>query len=93
MASTIEPPKKISVLYSADRGKPFFEGVKDKIEIACVGDSLTGWNNYGSRLKWDHGTYPEFLAELADRRVANLGVAGKHSHNGHSMGGYCKSSQ
>jgi len=69
----------------ADQGSDAFEAARRQIDVVCLGDSLTGWNNYGPRSGWPWPTYPEFLAELCEPfglRLANAGVAGEVSGNG-----------
>ena len=50
-----------SVLYIADRGMPSFQAAPLSVDVVCVGDSITGWNNFGSVRDWPYRTYPEFL--------------------------------
>lgn len=64
-----------------------FEAEARMVEILCVGDSLTGWNNFGAPSTWPFRCYPEFLqAQLHEagfpQRVANAGMAGEVSKNG-----------
>jgi lysophospholipase L1-like esterase len=76
----MEPP-----LYLADQGLPGFEQARTQVDVVCVGDSLTGWNNYGPAADWPWPTYPDFLAALCAAqglRLANAGIAGEVSANG-----------
>lgn len=74
--------KNSKVLHVSDFQKGFFEEQRKKIEVVCVGDSITGWNNYSPTNSWPLSTYPQFLAELTDLKIANLGIAGEYSRNG-----------
>jgi len=74
-----------NVLYLADRYSLYFENNREKVDIVCAGDSITGWNNAGDIANWPFPTYPEFLQELvnpADLSVANGGIAGAISGMG-----------
>ena len=74
-----------SVLYTADHGSPAFEADRLAVDVACAGDSLTGWNNFGPIHFWPNRTYPDFLQELCvplGLRIANGGIAGEFSENG-----------
>ena len=74
-----------AVLYVADRRSPTFEAVRTTIDVVCAGDSITGWNNFGSVTHWPYRTYPEFLQRLCEPlglAVANGGIAGEISGNG-----------
>ena len=53
-----------SVLYLADRNSSAFEASRNSIDVVCVGDSITGWNNFGAVTEWPYRTYPEFLQQL-----------------------------
>jgi lysophospholipase L1-like esterase len=75
----------MEVLNLADRYTAAFEAARVTVDIVCAGDSLTGWNNFGSVAGWPFRTYPEFLQELCtplELRVANGGIAGEVSDNG-----------
>jgi lysophospholipase L1-like esterase len=59
-----------------------------KVDIVCVGDSLTGYNNFGS--VWPLPTYPDFLQEMLRRDggleiVLNGGQAGEWSDGAPSL--------
>ena len=70
-------------LYTVDQGSPDFEATRAAVDVVCLGDSLTGWNNYGPANFWPFRTYPDFLQELCDGlRIANGGIAGEISDNG-----------
>ncbi|OYT31825.1 hypothetical protein B6U93_02955 [Candidatus Woesearchaeota archaeon ex4484_78] len=63
----------------------FFDSLKDKIGIVCVGDSITGWNPERFEF-WPFLTYPSFLQELLpDYKIVNCGIAGEFSKNGISL--------
>jgi lysophospholipase L1-like esterase len=88
-AASSEAPQRAmmmsSVLCVADQDAPSFETSCLLIDVVCAGDSITGWNNYGSMPDWPYRTYPEFLQQLcqpAGLRVANGGIAGEISQNG-----------
>jgi lysophospholipase L1-like esterase len=73
------------VLYLADRGSPSFEERCTTIDVVCAGDSITGWNNFGTVDDWPYRTYPEFLQRLCEPlslKLANGGIAGEVSSNG-----------
>ncbi len=36
-----------TILYWADRHSSQFEIERALVDVVCVGDSLTGWNNFG----------------------------------------------
>jgi lysophospholipase L1-like esterase len=72
-------------LYVADRGTPAFQAARPSADVVCAGDSITGWNNFGSVRNWSHPTYPESLQRLCEPSglvVANGGIAGEVSPNG-----------
>jgi len=55
------------------------------IEIVCVGDSITGWNEYGPPVLWPTPTYPDFLQQQVSEettKVANCGFGGRLSAEG-----------
>lgn len=54
----------MDVVYTVDHGSPAFEANKTAINVVCGGDSLTGWNNFGTARTWPYITYPQFLQEL-----------------------------
>lgn len=76
------------ILFLSDLEKDFFEKQRKEIDVVCVGDSITGWNNIRSEgIEVPYGpypTYPEFLQELLGNslRVADGGIAGEISVNG-----------
>lgn len=79
--------KKPSLLYLSDINDPKFEQRRKTIDIVCIGDSITGWNNIRlENLTPPTGpftTYPYFLQEkLLDLKVADYGIAGEYSRNG-----------
>lgn len=68
-----------------DANTESFQNEKDAVDVVCVGDSITGWNNFGSAQLWPYPTYPGFLQELCDDlplKIANGGIAGEISQNG-----------
>jgi lysophospholipase L1-like esterase len=74
-----------TVLYLADQGSADFEERRTSVDVVCAGDSITGWNNFGTVDDWPYRTYPEYLQRLCDRlglTVANGGIAGEVSENG-----------
>lgn len=76
----------MQVLYTADQGSPAFEAGRAAVDVVCLGDSLTGWNNFGPADSWPYRTYPDFLQELCVslglHGIANGGIAGEISDNG-----------
>jgi lysophospholipase L1-like esterase len=52
-----------------------------KVKIVCIGDSITGWNNYGPMDTWPCQTFPYFMEEFYKKQdfVANMGVASSYS--------------
>jgi lysophospholipase L1-like esterase len=75
----------MDVLYVVERDTAVFETGRAAVDIVCVGDSLTGWNNFGPVGSWPYPTYPDFLQELCAPlgwQVANGGIAGEISDNG-----------
>jgi lysophospholipase L1-like esterase len=73
------------VLYIVDQRTPTFEAGRTAVDVVCAGDSLTGWNNFGSAPSWPYRTYPDFLQKLCiplGLRIANGGMAGEISDNG-----------
>ncbi len=82
------------VLYAVDEMlRPWlFGALKDKIDIVCVGDSITGWNNSGSSGDWPFVTYPGLLHGIYQGlrkklRVVNCGIAGALSSAGSALVG------
>jgi lysophospholipase L1-like esterase len=74
-----------NVLYVADRGTSAFQEARAEVDVVCAGDSLTGWNNFGSIGLWPYRTYPDFLQKLCEPlglTLANGGIAGEISDNG-----------
>jgi gamma-glutamylcyclotransferase (GGCT)/AIG2-like uncharacterized protein YtfP/lysophospholipase L1-like esterase len=72
-------------LFVAEQGDPAFSRLRSRIHIVCVGDSITGWNNFGSPQNWPYPTYPRFLQLLCSPRglrVADGGIAGEVSPAG-----------
>jgi lysophospholipase L1-like esterase len=72
-------------LFVAQQGDPEFSRLRRRIHIVCVGDSITGWNNFGSPPNWPYPTYPRFLQLLCSPqglRVADGGIAGEVSPAG-----------
>jgi lysophospholipase L1-like esterase len=72
-------------IYFADSHTADFEQARTAIDVVCAGDSLTGWNNFGSVHEWPYPTYPLYLEEMCrplGLRVANGGIAGEISRNG-----------
>ena len=87
MTDQLEP----RILYLSDSDNPDFDERRKLINIACVGDSITGWNNIRFEMLGPSGvgqeiypTYPEFLQELAKKRffVVDCGIAGAISREG-----------
>ena len=75
----------MDVVYVADQGSVRFEQDRCAVDIVCVGDSITGWNNYGPRQLWPYPTYPQFFQDFCvplNLRVADGGIAGEISDNG-----------
>ncbi|WP_165227289.1 SGNH/GDSL hydrolase family protein [Aquisphaera insulae] len=73
------------VIYLADRRMPSFDADRQLVDVACAGDSITGWNNFGTAGVWPYRTYPEFLGRLSEPfglTVGNGGIAGEVSPNG-----------
>jgi lysophospholipase L1-like esterase len=73
------------ILYVVDSDSPAFRQECGSVDVVCVGDSITGWNNYGPAKYWPFPTYPRFLQELCRPlrlRVADGGIAGEVSDNG-----------
>jgi lysophospholipase L1-like esterase len=73
-----------SVIYLADRTSPLFQAGRSSVDVVCAGDSITGWNNFGSVDAWPYPTYPEFLERLYEPTELTLasGIAGEVSPNG-----------
>ncbi len=80
MAKTGEPI--MDVVYLADQGNVRFKQDRLAVDIVCVGDSITGWNNFGLPQSWPYPTYPQFLQQMFGRRAADGGIAGEISDNG-----------
>ncbi|MBC8874625.1 MAG: SGNH/GDSL hydrolase family protein [Planctomycetes bacterium] len=73
------------VLRVVDADKPAFEEARLAVDVVCAGDSITGWNNFGSVWNWPYPTYPEFLQDLCrplELRVVDGGIAGELSEYG-----------
>jgi len=64
-----------------------------RVDYICLGDSITGWNNFGNISTWPFPTYPSYLAEKLSLRdnpsVLNAGIAGDLSINAEKMVRYC----
>ena len=74
-----------AALYLVDQGTPAFDAARTTVDVVCLGDSLTGWNNYGPAQTWPYPTYPQFLQKLCvplKLRIANGGIAGEVSDKG-----------
>ena len=72
-------------LFVVDESSDRFESARLDVDVVCAGDSLTGWNNYGSAEYWPFPTYPRFLQQKCERlelQVADGGIAGEISDNG-----------
>jgi hypothetical protein len=50
-----------TVLCVVDSGTPDFEQARTAVDVVCAGDSLTGWNNFGSVHEWPYPTCPRHL--------------------------------
>jgi gamma-glutamylcyclotransferase (GGCT)/AIG2-like uncharacterized protein YtfP/lysophospholipase L1-like esterase len=75
----------VAPLYVAHADEPEFDVDRHNVAILCVGDSITGWNNFGPRRLWPLATYPEYLQVLSAPRgwlVADGGIAGEVSSRG-----------
>lgn len=75
----------MSPLYVVDESTSHFESARMDVDVVCAGDSLTGWNNYGSAQYWPFPTYPRFLqlkCEPLGLQIADGGIAGEISDNG-----------
>jgi lysophospholipase L1-like esterase len=73
------------ILYTVDQGSPVFEAARASVDVVCLGDSLTGWNNFGPADSWPYRTYPDYLQELCQPlglRIGNGGIAGELSDKG-----------
>lgn len=76
------------ILYLSDEGSIDFEEKRKAINIVCVGDSITGWNNIRmKKLRTPSGpfpTYPQFLQEKLSEilSVADYGISGAFSRDG-----------
>jgi lysophospholipase L1-like esterase len=73
------------IAYTVDQGTPAFEAARAAVDVVCLGDSLTGWNNHGPARFWPFRTHPDFLQELCEPLglwIANGGIAGEVSDNG-----------
>jgi acyl-CoA thioesterase-1 len=77
--------KVMEVVYLIDLNHSAFEQDRLAVDVVCVGDSITGWNNFGPAKFWPFPTYPRFLQEACEPlglRVADGGIAGEVSDNG-----------
>jgi lysophospholipase L1-like esterase len=73
------------IIYVVDSHTAAFEQARTAIDVVCAGDSLTGWNNFGSVYEWPYPTYPLYLDEMCrplKLKIANGGIAGEISRNG-----------
>lgn len=84
MITTTQP----KILYLSDEGSIDFEEKRKAIDIVCVGDSITGWNNIRMKKLRTHSgpfpTYPQFLQEKLSEilSVADYGISGAFSRDG-----------
>jgi len=85
----VEIKSDLRILYTSDEthSPARFKSLKDNVSIVCIGDSITGWNNYGSIQTWPFKTYPEELQRILDQnnpahQVLNAGMAGAVSSEG-----------
>jgi gamma-glutamylaminecyclotransferase len=72
-------------LFVAQQGNYEFTRQRTQVDIVCVGDSITGWNNFGPPENWPFPTYPRFLQLLCSpqgNRVVDGGIAGEVSPAG-----------
>ncbi len=72
-------------LYTVDQGSPAFEAKRTAVNIVCLGDRLTGFNDCFPPRYWPYRTYPDFLQELCvplGLRIGNGGIEGAVSDNG-----------
>jgi hypothetical protein len=53
-----------TILCVFDQGTRTFEASRSSVDVVCLGDSLTGWNNFGPAQTWPCPTYPQFLQEM-----------------------------
>ncbi len=72
----------MDVVYLADQGNVRFKQDRLVVDVVCVGDSITGWNNFGPVQSWPYPTYPQFLQQMFGLRAADGGIAGEVSDNG-----------
>lgn len=75
----------IDILRVVDSDSSAFQQECGSVDVVCVGDSITGWNNYGPAKYWPFPTYPRFLQEHCQPlqlRLADGGIAGEVSDNG-----------
>ena len=75
----------MEVVHVADLSCSSFDQDRLTVDVVCVGDSITGWNNFGPANLWPYPTYPRFLQELCEPfglRIADGGIAGEVSDNG-----------
>ena len=80
------------LIYLSELESHFHEA--SRVDIVCVGDSITGWNNIRSNeVRVQSGpfpTYPQFLQELMPELcVADCGVAGAFSKEGYDHTTIC----
>lgn len=82
----METQTNLALLYLADRDISGFRERAEFIDIVCVGDSITGWNNvYDGSTEVESGpypTYPQYLQELTDLSVVDCGISGTFSFQG-----------
>jgi len=82
--------KQPKILYLSDSHNPDFEEKRKLIDIVCIGDSITGWNNarferlgISGTSETIYSTYPQFLQDLEKRfAVVDCGIAGAYSRYG-----------
>lgn len=80
------------VLALVDHDSIAFQAGRPSVNLVCVGDSITGWNNYGDVEDWPHPTFPRFLQERCEPlglSIANAGIAGEVSANGEPIVRQC----
>lgn len=82
MNNTLKQAKRTLCAIDGTTNPDLFDALRSKVDIVCVGDSITGWNNAGDPSIWPFTTYPHCLEELLKQKVVNGGVAGEVSENG-----------
>ena len=78
-----EKPKIIYIIQKTFEPDTF-EKARNKADIVCIGDSITGWNNLSMHpTAWPFKTYPHYLQKLLKNlAIANVGDAGETSKKG-----------